>query len=602
MSNPGWLVDLTWSATGEGLVVLEGDQIVRANPQMIAWFGDDVVGREIQDLAPLDDSTWRSLISGEADLAAGRTGRGEVEIVYEVRVASDDAGRCVAVFRDVSRERALAIELASRTQALEDSLNGYDIVGDDGRIVYANRAYVEMWGYDHVDEVIGMSAAEHCADPETPGQLMEAMMRDGHVTMEFEARRKDGSTFDVLMSAQRSVGADGRLRFVGTSLDISELRRLRRELAHAAKMEAVGRLAAGVAHDFNNMLSPILGHADLLLDDASLAADHRDAISQIRAAARRARSITSHLLSISRRKPLSPRPTDLNEAVDELESLLRHVVREDVKLEIRKSAHPCRVMVDPAQLQQVLMNLFHNAVDAMPDGGKVTIAVGARDIDVASGHTHTEVDPGDYGEIVVTDTGTGMDRETLARVFDAFFTTKGARGHGLGLASVQGIVKQHGGNVFAYSELGRGSTFKIYLPLTDQPARPEVSDAKGLPKTAGGHVMVVEDDDLVGKVAVQILRSGGLETSDAASGAAALELMAERGSPDLLLSDVLLGDMNGRELVAQAEAKHGSFPVVFMSGYTEDVILHQGVLDEDVDLVEKPFSARELLLRVKARL
>lgn len=491
-------------------------------------------------------------------------------------------------------------------KALEDALYGYDVVDAEGRFVYANAAYLRMWGYASLDELVGTSPVAHCVDPETPARLIGAALRDGHTTQEFQARRKDGSTFDVLMAIQTSTADDGSTVFVGTSLDVSELSHLRNELHQLQKVEALGGLAAGVAHDFNNLLVPIQGYVDLAIEDPRLPEDLRAHLEQIQIAGARAADLTAQLLAISRKQILAPRPTDLNEAAREAGRLLQRVLRANIRLTIDTAAEPCRVVVDPSQLQQVLLNLMSNAQDAMPNGGDLRL--GVRDCELSAADCRARVGgrPGRYGEVVVADSGTGIDAATLRQVFEPFFSTKGRSGTGLGLATVRGIVEQHQGHVWVDTQPGAGTTFRVYLPLTTDAEGPPLQEAPREAAVASARpaqILVVEDDEMVRTLTRTILEHAGYAVATAHDGASARAWLADcDGALDLLLCDVVLPDLRGPELAEAVVGRHPQARVLFMSGYTDDALGADGQLAPGVDLLEKPFAARELRARVEQAL
>ena len=369
------------------------------------------------------------------------------------------------------------------------------------------------------------------------------------------------------------------------------------------RVEAVGRMAASLAHDFNNLLSPILGFAELTMADEELSSDHRRNLAQVMLAAERSRELTGRLLAFSRHKVLEPQPTNIGEAIAEAEGLLRTILREDTELLIHNSSTDCVVLADPAQLEQVLINLTNNAQDAMPRGGRLMIELGLREFDEQYRREHSLADSRQFAELVVSDSGEGMSPETIDRLFEPFFTTKGNYGTGLGLASVHGIVRQHGGEVLVYSEPGVGTTFKLYWPLTDEPVPIAASPETVIVSQTGASVMVVEDDDQVRDLVKQILTADGFDVNCASSGAEAKTwLAAAKRMPDLLLTDVILPDTNGRELAEIVRAHHPDLRVLYMSGYTDNVVVHNGVLDAGIDFLPKPFSVTELRQRVHAAL
>ncbi len=567
------------------------------------------------------DRIWQEV---QAALARGVP----FEVTYRIHTASGEErwvwekGRGVngvpetieGFIADITAHKRAEAELLLKSDALEHSINAFDIVDSSGRFVYANRAYLKMWGYDHLEEIVATSPESHCADPETVTRIIEALREHGRCTLEFVARRKDGSTFDVLMAAQIHRGPQGQELYMGTSLDISdrkraeeERRNLEAQLRQAQKMEAIGQLAGGVAHDFNNILTAILGNVELAR--AQLPADQesglQEDLDQIERSANRAASLTRQLLAFSRRQIAQPRHINLNDTLTDMEQMLRRLLTEHIALHFKPGADLHTVHVDPGHIEQVLMNLVVNARDAMPDGGDLTIETANAILDADYAAARAEVRPGEYVVLSVSDTGTGMDAQTAERVFEPFFTTKAmGQGTGLGLSTVYGIIKQAGGHVAVYTEPARGATFRVYLPAAASGAEPAGRTAP-VPKAAGGHetILLCEDDNSVRTLAQTILEQAGYVVLSAANGREARAIAAEHaGAIDILVTDVIMPDMNGRELATALKAQHRRLRTLYISGYTANVIAHHGVLDDGVEFLEKPFTRAMLLARVRGLL
>ncbi len=378
------------------------------------------------------------------------------------------------------------------------------------------------------------------------------------------------------------------------------LRAREEQLRQSQKLEAVGRLAGGVAHDFNNLLTTILGYADMLVAGSSLDAEAVQEVGEIRAAAQRAAALTRQLLAFSRKQVLQPRSTSLNELLGGLHRMLRRLIPESIELSLVLAPQLGQVMADPVQLEQVVINLAVNARDAMPEGGCITLETADTELDSDYARRHPEVSPGPYVMLAVSDTGRGMDRETLRRAFEPFFTTKevGA-GTGLGLSTVFGIVRQSGGHITAYSEPGSGTTFKIYLPrIAAAPAREAAAREPRLPQGRGERILLVEDDQALRRLTLRILASAGYTVDEAANGAEALAALGGE-PPRLLITDVVMPQMGGRQLADRLLALVPGLQVLYISGYTENAIVHQGVLEEGVNFLHKPFSPRVLLEKVR---
>jgi CheY-like chemotaxis protein/two-component sensor histidine kinase len=351
----------------------------------------------------------------------------------------------------------------------------------------------------------------------------------------------------------------------------------------------------------NNLLSPILGYSEMLRDDLDPEDDRRESVDEIMSAGLRARDLVRQLLAFSRKQILEFKPVDLNRVVAGLRNLLQRTIREDIEMAFDLSPEPEVVMADVGQIEQVIMNLAVNAADAMPEGGRLTIETSNVYLDEEYTKSHQSAEPGRHAMLAISDSGQGMDEATREHIFEPFFSTKGEQGTGLGLSTVYGIIKQHGGNIWVYSESGGGTIFKIYLPVadkskTEEKARPEVTqDLKG-----SETILLVEDNDQVRRLAKSVLSRNGYQVLDAKDGGEALEILGGHEGPvHLLLSDVVLPGMNGKELYEKALVMRPSLQVLYMSGYTGNVIAHRGVLDEGVQFIQKPFTVHGLATKVR---
>jgi nitrogen-specific signal transduction histidine kinase/CheY-like chemotaxis protein len=376
-------------------------------------------------------------------------------------------------------------------------------------------------------------------------------------------------------------------------MDVTERRVTEERIRHAHRMESVGRLAGGVAHETNNQMSVVLGASSFVLLNRELPQAVRSDVELIQRAAERTASVTAQLLAFSRRQVMNPRILDLNQLIAGWEPLLRRVMGEDCTVSLKPGLAVGRVRADPGQLQQACLNLAINARDAMPEGGQLLVETFPMTLteEYARRRPDVTILPGNYAALAVSDTGRGIDRTTLERVFEPFFTTKTiGQGTGLGLSTVYGIVKQSDGYIWVYSEPGRGSTFKLYFPVTDEPAGVHPEMPGGTPRGNGERILVVEDEEGVRAVVTRVLQEAGYHVLEAASGEAALSLLATDGGIDLLLTDMVLGGITGKELASRITQVQPNLPVIFMSGYTDGEIARRGLLEPEAIFVQKPFS------------
>ena len=388
------------------------------------------------------------------------------------------------------------------------------------------------------------------------------------------------------------------------ALDITDRKQLEEQLRQAQKMEAVGRLAGGIAHDFNNLLMVIQGYADLLTERLADGDPLRRNAEQIQTASQRATSLTRQLLAFSRKQMLAPKVLNVQSVVAEMEKILRRLIGEDIQLETSSAPDLGLIKADRSQIEQVILNLAVNARDAMPEGGRLTIETANVELDKAAAHPPAVLSPGKYVMLAVTDNGCGMDAETQAHIFEPFFTTKEkGKGTGLGLATVYGIVKQSGGYVWVYSEPGRGTSFKVYLPrIEDEPAargRDGKTDARALPR-GSETVLLVEDEKGVRELAREYLELVGYTVIEAEDGHTALELASMHVGPiQLLMTDVVMPGISGRELAGRVKAIRPDIKILFMSGYTDQAVVHHGILDTDAALLQKPFTMAALAAKLR---
>ena len=545
-----------------------------------------------------EDLAARALDAGAGDaLVKGNLQRLIPVIRRELREFGERKGRRES-------EAALRVSEATYSALVEQAPVGIYRSTPAGRFVSANAALARMLGYNSPAELLTLDLARDVyADPDERRRLIEQDTYTDQVYDELEAtwKRKDGTRIRVQLSARAIRDKAGHVEFYEAFVrDITTQRQLEAQLAQAQKMEAIGRLAGGVAHDFNNLLTVILSYSDLLLEEIPKDSPHGEDIGQIRKAAQGASELTRQLLAFSRQQVLEPKVVDLNAAVTGIERLLGRVLREDIRLRCTLAADTGTVRVDPGQLEQVIMNLAVNARDAMPKGGQLTVETANVDLDATYMEAHPLAAPGRYVMLAVTDTGTGMDAATQARIFEPFFTTKEVgKGTGLGLATVHGIVQQSGGFIWVYSEPNHGTCFKIYLPRVDE-AVSDVATAAARILRGTETVLVVEDVEAVRAVTRRMLERYGYKVLDAADGEAAVRLAATAGHIHLLLTDVVMPNVSGRDLAALFAKTYPDTKVVFMSGYTDDAIVRHGILEEGIAYLQKPFTPESLVSKVRA--
>jgi PAS domain S-box-containing protein len=512
--------------------------------------------------------------------------------------------------QEKQRQQAEAALRASeeRFRALvENSSDSVVVVDGEGRISYVSGSSHRHLGWQP-HEMMGQSIFDflHPDDRELAAATQsEALQRPGEtVSAEVRFRHADGSWrimegFAVNRLNDPSVGG-----IILNARDITERRRLEEQLRQAQKMEAVGQLAGGIAHDFNNLLTAILGYTNLLIDEMPKDDPLRQDLEEIKSAGDRAASLTRQLLAFSRRQMLQPQVVDLNALVQQLEKLLRRLISEDVELVTVLAPGLPAIKVDPASIEQVLVNLVVNARDAMPHGGRITIETGVADLDDRYVDTHPSAAPGRYVMLAVSDTGQGMDQGTRSRIFEPFFTTKEqGKGSGLGLATVYGIVQQSDGSIGVYSEPGHGTSFKVYLPTTDAAAPARVSTANSDSTNKGWEtVLLVEDEDAVRALAREVLRRNGYVVIEARHGLDALRLAERHPDPiHLLITDVVMPHMSGRELADRFSEVRPAMKVLFMSGYTDHAAMHRH-LTPGAAFLQKPFTPETFARKVRSML
>ena len=634
-------------ASSEPLVRHEGDRLVVwtpiSNGKLLGWLETT---HSLRDAEAMRRAVWKqTFVLGAVWAAVG------VLIVTLVLRRPMRAIRELSHFaRDLARHKGKRIEVRSRAdeitllaEALDHASGeladadrrltaererlavtlhslGEGVIACDhgGRVTLMNGAAEALTGWSAseaagrpleevfriVDEQTGQPALSPLERTAGAARILDPSGREVLLGRDGRARPISGSSAPTVGGPGEPIGAVVVFRDESERLASERRRReLEAQLLQAQKMEAVGHLAGGIAHDFNNILTGIIGYASLLLEETPAADPRRESAQEILDAAGRAATLTRGLLTFSRKQRIEPRPVDLNEIVRGVERILRRIIGEEVELRVQLSERPLVASVDPAQLEQVLLNLATNAKDAMPSGGLLGITTAESELEAAGngGAPHLS---GRVALLTFSDSGVGMRDEVQERIFEPFFTTKEVgRGTGLGLPIVLGIVQQHGGLVRVYSRPGIGTTFKVYLPLADAAAAAGVhpAPAQEQPLARGDErILLVEDELDVRRVIRAALQSAGHTVVEASNGVDALEALQRGGAPfDLVVSDAIMPRMNGRELHLALRERHPGLPVLFISGYAFDIIRHRALIDEGVDLLMKPFTPRALLARVR---
>ena len=608
----------------------------RASERVYGWPAAEAVGRHLADLIvppPLKDAFAACLAVGAQVTQSGEfLPSGELRLqrqdgspvdVWSMHTAICIEGREPLLF-------CLDVDLAERKEAeeaLRESERNYREIynatndaifihdAGTGAILDVNDAMLQLFGFSREEALrLGPNDSSLGVSPYSAveaAQWMAKAAAEGPQVFEWQARRKNGEVFWVEV-ALKCADLSGRRCVLAVVRDIGERKRneeekaeLAAQLQQAQRIESVGRLAGGVAHDFNNMLGVILGHTELALGRMSARHEARADLEAIQGAAQRSADLTRQLLAFARRQPITPRVLDLNQVVAGTLEMLRRLIGEDIQLGWRPQPDLWPVLVDPSQVDQIIANLCVNARDAIADIGRVTIETGNRTFTPADCEALPEVAPGPYVRLAVSDTGCGIDRDTLAHIFEPFFTTKAVgRGTGLGLATVYGAARQNGGFVDVDSEPGVGSTFAVYLPRCQGPREPGPTGAAA--RQAGRRdavILVVEDEPSILDMTATMLGRHGYTVLTAGTPNEALRLARDHpGQLDLLITDVIMPEMNGRELAQRMTNLHPRLQCVYMSGYTADTIGRHGVLDEGVRYVQKPFTSSALLTTIAAAL
>jgi PAS domain S-box-containing protein len=630
--------DLLETLPDATIAVDRGGTIVQVNSQAQELFGydrEELIGQKVELLVPesyrgqhrhhresFAETPKTRRMGADLDLYGRRRNGSQFPVEISLSPVTTEKGTFVlSAIRDISDRKKIAEELRRANEELhrrtaeqlgefrsrlaliidssEDAILSKDL---NGMITSWNRGAEHIYGYTP-EEVVGkhISLLAPSDRPDEISEILQKIAR-GESTEHYESVRvtKDGRHLNVSISVSPLRDAAGNI--VGASAivrDVTAQKRTEGQLRQAQKMEAIGRLAGGVAHDFNNILGIINACTEFLRDRIDPASEPSLYVDNIKKAIERGTALTKQLLAFSRTSAIQPRVLDLNERLKDISKLLRPLMGDDVEILIASKSPSAVVEADPGQLDQIVVNLAVNARDAMPRGGKFILETGAVKFDEAFAEQHQAMEAGKYVVLAVSDTGFGMDEATMSRIFEPFFTTKElGKGTGLGLATVYGIVKQSAGHILVYSEPGQGTTFKIYLPSADHKigigATPEPEAVSQ--KRQGTTILLVEDDEIMRGLTRQLLQEHGYTVVEADDGKSAFEWVQSHPGPiDLLLTDVVMRRMSGPELVERLHASHPTLKVVFMSGYTGELIAQREVLKRGITLLEKPFSRTALL-------
>lgn len=617
-----------FEAAKDGILILDfkTGQIVDVNPFLIEMLGytySEFVGKKLWEIGPFKDipasrSAFRELqtkrIIRYDDLPLETKDGRRINVEFVSNVYPVDGSQVVQCnIRDITERAraaaALKISEAHHRSVFEGAVHGIYRGTLDGRFLDVNPALVAMLGYSSAEEVLKLSVSQDVfAKPEEGLRLLHKWELTGEITEEVEWKRRDQRLITVRLRG-RVLGTEHQ-RAKGLELiaeDVTERRVLEEQLRQALKIEAMGQLAGGMAHEFNNYLGIVLGYSELLLEEAGAAEGLRRKVAEIKGATQTAASLTRQLLALSRRQVLEPKVLDINSVVWETHKLLRHLIPETIELVPMLEPNLPPVEADPAQIQQILINLVVNARDAMPQGGRVVIETALAELDEEYASRHIEVQPGHYVMLTVSDNGAGIDEQTQARIFEPFFTTKQAgKGTGLGLSTVYGIVRQSGGHITFESALRKGTRFRIYLPpMAVTGPRVEHETAPVPTEILGGTeaVLVVEDEPALRALISVSLEKRGYHVLVAENGAAAIRILENNpGDIDLVVSDIMMPKMNGLELRKKAILLVPEMRFLFISGYAEDTIGQTAHLPQDAGYLEKPFLPAELARKVRALL
>ena len=536
--------------------------------------------------------------------SAPSTDEKEIFKLYNERLVNKLEKKILELEKEKKARQEVEKEINMLAHAIKSIGECVSVTDMDDNILFVNESFLKTYGYSR-EELIGqpISIVRSRRNPKEVVENIRPRTLSGGWHGELIQKRKDGSEFPVSLSTSVIRDDNGKaIAMIGVSSDITQQRELEEQFRQAQKMEAIGRLAGGVAHDFNNLLTVINGYSELLLISLKKGDPIYKQLNEIRQAGFRAANLTRQLLAFSRKQVLQPVVLDIKHTIKDMDKMLHRLISENIELRTVLDPNLYYIKADPGQIEQVILNLVINARDAMPFGGKLTIEAKNIKFKEPFYWEDLEITAGKYVMLAISDTGTGMDAETKKHIFEPFFTTKNEeQGTGLGLSTVYGIVKQSGGFINVYSEEGAGSTFRLYFPSVKEP----VVRAKNKPissesLTGSETILVAEDENNLRQLACEILRKHGYNVLEAANGGSALLKCEKYKNPiHLILSDVVMPEMSGLELVNRLLSIHPEMKVLYMSGYTDDAVIRHGILEDKVQFLQKPFSPISLLEKIR---
>jgi two-component system, cell cycle sensor histidine kinase and response regulator CckA len=599
----------------------DNNKIVRCNSSFCEVSGysyGEIIGNTTEGLDfwndPLDQAKVRELIEKQGhvwnyEAKVKMKDGNKRRILISTRLLDYEGLPCLLVnIRDVEElmqsEDALRESEVKYKSILDNTLDGICIT-KDGVILFCNRQFKDMYGFESIDDAIGRNVKELVAAGswDLVKEQLRAREKGRRVISHYNfiAKRVNGSEFEV-ESLGSPIQYQGEKALQAVLRDVSEQRKLETQLFHAQKMESIGLLAGGIAHDFNNVLTAITGTVYLSKIGLDKGRDLRKDLDDIDAAANKAANLTRQLLAFGRKQHMEPRIVSLNEIINSMDRMLQRIIGEEYDIKTIAGEKLWMTKADPAQIEQVIVNLSVNARDAMPKGGKLTIETSNEIVSESDSRKHIEIAPAEYVMLAISDTGIGMSELTISQIFEPFYSTKAeGKGTGLGLSTVYGIVKQSGGHIWVYSEEGIGTTFKIYLPAVEGVSESMDQNEGSLADYFGNEtIIVVEDDDEVRDTTVKAMEEFGYNVLKASSGQDAINVIEKYDSHiDFAITDVIMPEMNGPEFVRHLNEISPTTSVLFMSGYTENAILHEGVLVKGINYIQKPFRPISLAKRVR---